>query len=103
SLGIASSATADLIGPPVGTPPLRYRDAISPVTVTRGLLYGSAPDTSGNPVMLTLDMYRPSADTQTSRPAIVLVHGGGFYNGSSTSGPVVTLAQAFASRGYVAV
>jgi para-nitrobenzyl esterase len=89
---------------PPGTAPLRYRDVIFPtVTTTSGLTYGSAPDASGNPVTLTLDMYQPSGDAQTSRPAIVLVHGGGFTGGTSTNGDMVRMAKAFAQRGYVAV
>src|SRR5581483_11615310 len=89
---------------PAGTAPLRYRDVIFPnLTVTSGLVYGSAPDLSGNPVTLTLDMYRPTGDTQTSRPAIVLVHGSGFISGDSTNSAMVKMANAFAKRGYVAV
>jgi acetyl esterase/lipase len=90
--------------PPDGAAPLRYRDVIFPnLTITSGLTYGSAPDLSGNQVTLTLDMYQPSGDTQRSRPAIVLVHGGSFVGGSSTDSGVVKLAKAFAQRGYVAV
>ena len=90
--------------PPAGTAPLRYRDVIFPsLTVTSGLTYGSAPDLSGNPVTLTLDMYQPAGDTQASRPAIVLVHGGSFVGGASTDSGVVKLAKAFSQRGYVAV
>ena len=90
---------------PQGAAPLRYRDAIfSNVTKTGNIPYGSAPDASGNPVTLTLDMYRPAGDTQTSQPAaIVLVHGGGFTGGNSKNGAMVTMANAFAQRGYVAV
>jgi acetyl esterase/lipase len=89
---------------PSGTAPLRYRDVVfSNLTVTSGLTYGSAPDLSGNPVTLTLDMYQPSGDTQTARPAIVLVHGGSYIGGSSTDSKIVKLAKAFATRGYVAV
>lgn len=88
---------------PPGPAPLRYRDVIFPnVTITSGLVYGSAPDASGNPVTLTLDLYQPSGDTQTSRPAIVLVHGGGFVAGDSTNSAMVRMANAFARRGYVA-
>jgi acetyl esterase/lipase len=89
---------------PQGAAPLRYRDAIfTNLTETDGITYGSAPDASGNPVTLTLDMYRPTGDTQTSRPAIVLVHGGGFSGGNSKNGAMVKMAKAFAQRGYVAV
>jgi para-nitrobenzyl esterase len=89
---------------PEGAAPLRYRDVIfSNLKITSGIKYGMAPDLSGNPVKLTLDMYRPRGDKQAKRPAIVLVHGGSFVGGSSTDSGVVKLATAFAQRGYVAV
>jgi para-nitrobenzyl esterase len=89
---------------PSGTAPLRYRDIVfSSFTKHGGLIYGTAPDASGTVQNWTLDMYTPSGDTQTRRPAIVLVHGGGFRGGNSNNGPMVTMAKAFAQRGYVAV
>jgi predicted esterase len=90
------------IGPPTGAAPLRYRDTIFPaVTTTRDLQYGSAPDLSNHPVALTLDLYQPSGDPATARPAIVWVHGGGFVGGDkSTEGPIVT---PMAQRGFVVV
>jgi acetyl esterase/lipase len=103
-LALGSTAAADVVPAPVGPAPIRYRDVIFPtLTVTPALTYGSAPDQSGNPVTLTLDMYRPTGDTQTSRPGIVLVHGGSFVGGNSHNGAMVTMAKAFAQRGYVAV
>ena len=101
ALGVATGCT---LPPPAGTAPLRYRDPIfSKVTTNYGLTYGSAPNLSGQQQTLTLDMYRPTGDTQTSRPAIVLVHGGGYVGGNSAEGDIVQLANAFAQRGYVAV
>ena len=101
ALGVVTGCT---LPAPAGTAPLRYRDIIFPnVTTTSGLVYGSAPDLSGNPVTLTLDMYQPQGDTQTSRPAIVLVHAGSFTGGSSTDPNMVLMAKNFAERGYVAV
>ena len=103
-LAITGTAAADTVPAPVGPAPIRYRDVIFPqLTTTPALTYGSAPDNSGNPVALTLEMYRPTGDTQTSRPAIVLVHGGGFSGGNLHNGAMVTMAKAFAQRGYVAV
>ncbi len=72
-------------------------------TVTRDIQYGSAPDNAGNPVALRLDLYQPSGDTQTGRPAVVWVHGGGFSSGDKATGPVVDLSNTFAKLGYVAV
>lgn len=101
ALGLTAGCT---LPAPAGTAPLRYRDAIfTQLTKTFGITYGSAPDANGNPVTLTLDMYQPAGDTETSRPAIVLVHGGSFIGGNSRQSGVVMLANAFAQRGYVAV
>ncbi len=50
---------------------------------------------------LTLDIYRPSKDKALSRPAIILVHGGGFSTGDKTQ--LETLAEALARRGYVVI
>jgi para-nitrobenzyl esterase len=101
---LAGAISGCTVAAPDGAAPLRYRDVIFPtLKVTSGLRYGEAPDLSGNPVKLTLDMYRPARDKQARRPAIVLVHGGSFVGGTSTDSGVVKLATAFAQRGYVAV
>ena len=89
---------------PPGAAPLRYRDQVfNNVTVTSNLQYGSAPDAQGNPVPLMLDMYRPTGDTQTSRPALVWVHGGSFTGGDKTNLVPVDVANTFAKLGYVVV
>ena len=89
---------------PPGDSPLRYRDQVfNNVSVTRDLQYGSAPDNNGNPVALRLDLYQPSGDTQTRRPAVIWVHGGSFCCGSKTSPEIVDLSNTFAKLGYVAV
>jgi acetyl esterase/lipase len=87
---------------PPGEAPLRYRDAVfSSVDVSQDLTYGSAPDNDGNPVTLRLDLYQPSGDTVSRRPAVVYVHGGGFSHGDKSAGG--NFARYFAQRGYVAV
>jgi dienelactone hydrolase len=89
---------------PPGDSPLRYRDQVfNNVTITKDLQYGSAPDSNGNPVALKLDLYQPTGDTQTKRPAIVWVHGGSFCCGDKTSPEIVDEATTFAKLGYVAV
>src|SRR6478609_5790762 len=101
---LALVTTGCTLPAPAGNAPLRYRDAVFPnLAVTSSLTYGSAPDLSGKTVTLTLDMYQPAGDTQTERPAIVLVHGGSYVGGASTDSGVVKLARAFAQTGYVAV
>ena len=89
---------------PNGDAPLRYRDAVfSTVTKTSNIVWGSAPDRSGNPVELKLDMYAPTGDTATSRPVVVLAHSGGCKIGSKTNAVSVDLANRFAKKGYVAI
>lgn len=89
---------------PPGDAPVRYRDPIfDAVTVTNDITYGSAVNLSGQTVTLKLDMYRPTGDTTTNRPAIVWVHGGSFCCGNRTSGELVDEATTFAKLGYVNV
>ena len=49
---------------------------------------------------MALDLYRPKTEGPP-RPAIVCIHGGGWFKGERSS--MTNLAMAFASRGYVAV
>jgi acetyl esterase/lipase len=97
------TAGCNLITPP-GPYPLRYRDAIfSTVTKTSDVTYGSAVNQQGQTVTLKLDVYSPSGDPVTSRPAIVWVHGGSFRGGDKTSAELVDEATTFAKKGYVNV
>ena len=86
---------------PSGT---RYVDEVFPnVDKTSNIHYSTADDLNGNAVSLDLDLYQPAGDTATTRPAVVLVHGGGFTGGTKTNSTMVTLANHFARIGYVAV
>jgi carboxylesterase type B len=88
------------IGPP-GNGPVRYRDAIfNSVTVTSNVTYGSAVNLENQTIPLQLDMYQPTGDTVTSRPAIVWVHGGSFCCGDKTSSELVDEATTFSKEGY---
>ena len=99
-----SSTTTTLAIPlrtPPGAAPLRYRDAIfSNVTVTSNVTFGSAVNNSSQTVTLLLDIYEPTGDTVTARPAIVWVHGGSFAFGDKTSAELVDEATVFAKKGY---
>jgi acetyl esterase/lipase len=97
---IVAGCAPPFITPP-GPAPLRYRDDIfANVTKTANVTYGSAPNTQGQTVPLRLDVYEPTGDTVTRRPAIVWIHGGGFSGGDKASGEIVTQANAFARKGY---
>jgi predicted esterase len=73
------------------------------VTKTSDVAYGSAVTQTGVTQTLLLDVYRPTGDTVTSRPAIVWVHGGGFSGGNKNSPEIVDQANHFTRRGYVNV
>lgn len=88
--------------------PVVYRSAQFDVEVTHGVVYaqglshaewGSAQSST---VDLTLDVYEPTTAAATPRPAIILIHGGGFRFGTSRNGAFVNAANYFASRGWVA-
>jgi hypothetical protein len=88
---------------PEGAGTVRYRDQVfTSVTKTADVQYGTAPDANNQPVALKLDVYRPTGDTNTARPAVIWVHGGGFCCGDKGSGPSADLANTFAKLGYVA-
>jgi dienelactone hydrolase len=88
------------LAPPPGDAPLRYRDQVfASADVTTDLSYGSAPDAEGNPVDLKLDVYQPTGDTVTGRPALIWVHGGGFTTGDKST--AASRARYFARLGYV--
>ena len=82
----------------------RYRDLTFKVQTSTDLTYGSAVSLKTNQVIeLKLDLYAPIADPARDRPAVVLVHGGGFTSGSKNNAYLQLLGRGLASRGYVAV
>ncbi|MCX7619592.1 MAG: alpha/beta hydrolase [Acidimicrobiales bacterium] len=101
---LALAACKPIVAPP-GPAPLRYRDEVfTSVDVTRDVQYATAVMRStGSPVSLLMDVYRPAGDTATNRPVIIWVHGGSFRTGSKTSPDIVLLANAFARKGYVSI
>jgi acetyl esterase/lipase len=101
-----SSTTTTTLGlpfiPPPGNAPLRYRDAVfGAVSTTSDVVYGSATNISGQTIALRLDVYEPTGDPVTQRPAIVWVHGGSFSSGDKTSPELVDEANVFSGKGYV--
>lgn len=80
-----------------------YDDVFSSVTVSSGIPYGQNTDVSGNSQTLKLDVYKPTGDTDTHRPVMVLAFGGSFVFGLRTSPDIVQLCNAFAKKGYVCI
>ena len=106
-LAVALAATlaagcADPLATPPGAAPLRYRDEVfSAVTTTSDVTYGTAVNQQGATVTLKIDIYRPTGDVITNRPAVIWIHGGGFSGGDKTSPEIVDEANTLAKKGYV--
>lgn len=71
------------------------------ISYATGLSHDSLNSTSSTTIPLKLDVYYPDNDA-TQRPAILLIHGGGFVGGDRTAISMVNIAEYFASRGFVA-
>jgi acetyl esterase/lipase len=73
------------------------------VRVTDGIVYGEGrvnqPDRGR--VRLLLDLYRPATRSTRPRPAVVLIHGGGFRGGSRSQPDLVRIARGLARDGVV--
>ena len=91
-----------LLGAVVAPAYAEYDDAIWTVLRTNGIQYGEGQISGGAGTKnLLLDLYEPVGNTDPKKPAIVLIHGGGFTGGNR--GSMVTFGNYFAARGYVAV
>lgn len=82
---------------------VRYRDALVSIDPRIARRIGRPDLAKPRPQPLKLDVYEPHGDERRRRPAVVLVHGGGFGFGSKGSPVSVDLARTFARHGYVAV
>jgi hypothetical protein len=88
----------------------RYLDEEFNVSVQYGINYGNAPavvyppyiaETTTYNKSLNFDLYTPTGDTLSKRPAIVMVFGGAFLVGTTLQPQLVDYCQYFAKRGYV--
>lgn len=102
-LSVISLLLAALLGPAASSADgVRYLDPVfSEADVTYDIVYGSALNSLDQMQTLYLDLYSPSGDGATGRPALVLAHGGGFTGGSRLEEGLVELAHEFVARGYV--
>ncbi|MBD2713945.1 carboxylesterase family protein [Microvirga sp. STR05] len=78
-----------------------YQPVFSNVTVTSGVVYGSAINFLGTAQPLAMDIYQPTGDTVSRRPVIIFAHQGGFVTGSRTDAYMVDVCTRFARLGYV--
>jgi len=102
AIALVVAITGCTVPKPPGNSPLRYRDQVfTGVSKGTDIQYGQAPDANGNPVALKLDLYQPTGDTETKRPALIWVHGGSFSGGDKTNIVPVDVANTFVKMGYV--
>lgn len=74
------------------------------VSVKRDVAYGEGQVSKPAPgrVKLLMDIYRPVTTSSSRRPFVIVVHGGGFVQGSKADDGPVRTARTLASRGIVA-
>ncbi|ALW84571.1 hypothetical protein AUC43_05405 [Hymenobacter sedentarius] len=77
-----------------------YRPIFPAVTVTSGVVFGSAVGVFG-PQNLLMDVYQPTGDVASERPVIIFAHQGGFVQGTRNEQYMVDVCTRFAKLGYV--
>jgi len=72
------------------------------VNTTSNLTYGNALTYQNQIQVLKLDFYEPAGDTESKRPLIIYMHGGGFtdINQTKTLPHIIMFCDSFARRGY---
>ena len=79
-----------------------YTDPLySDLSVTTDIVYGSNNLHNGTLVDLKLDLYKPATLVNYMRPAIVVMHGGGFLYGNKNDSVPMLLSNYYAQRGFV--
>lgn len=80
----------------------RYRDKIFPlVDVQTDIPYGQNFTYAGVDQELLLDVYKPSGDSENSRPVVIMAHGGYFLGGNKGDDSVAPICTDLAKMGYV--
>lgn len=89
----------------------RYTTTIFPSsTTTSNVVYGTAPfingpfytvESSTTTKNLVMDIYQPTGDVFSLRPAIIFAHSGGFLTGNKSVDDMKALCDSFARKGYV--
>ena len=97
-LGACEDDPAGIENPP-DDPEVVSLDEIYEVDRENEVQYGAAPDETATEQALLLDLYLPRDDSDGLRPAVIVLHGGGFTMGHK--GEMTEYARRIASRGYV--
>ena len=79
---------------------VRYSDDLfTEVNTTLDIKYGVNAALQGIAQDLFIDVYEPADDNETSRPLLLLAHGGAFVSGTKTQ--IRDLCTSYAEKGYV--
>lgn len=82
----------------------RYKDLVFTDTkVGKNILYRTTSKPGIKKKYNQLDLYEPAGDTNTLRPLIIWIHGGGYKFGNKKSRGIPLWSKTFAQRGYVCV
>ena len=71
------------------------------VTYAKGLINAKWGQAKGTATDLQLDLWQPEGTDGSPRPALVLIHGGGFTGGSRQNQAIVAICKYLAQRGWV--
>src|SRR5215831_1022211 len=81
----------------------RYIDDVFTGVAIETVTYGSNTNCAGKTETLLADIYHPQNDNFFKRPAIIVLHGGGFKKGSRKTNTVKELSIKLSLKGYVVV
>lgn len=76
-------------------------ELLADISYAQGYVDRSAKGETFAQTTLRLDILRPTDNPSPNKPAILMIHGGGFESGSRKDEDLVALADRFASEGYV--
>lgn len=101
-LNVFGTPCPGVVGVPVVTADSTYGITVdTSIVYAQGLSHETLNSAASTTMPLLLDAYVPQGAGE-NRPAIVIIHGGGFTGGSRSGWRQVALAEYFASRGWVA-
>lgn len=80
----------------------RYLESLYEINTYTDIVYCKSKNYKGEDIELMLDIYSPSGNDETAKPAILFIHGGGLTSGDKATDTLSkSLATDFAKMGYV--
>lgn len=81
----------------------QHKSFCTDLSITNNVVYKTVTLQPNDTISLSLDIYRCKQTSQRKHPVIILVHGGGFWEGDKQSDFYRQLAISYAHAGYIAV